>query len=127
MERMRGYSWEESLDYGVNWAYMQNRAENSDPLTIVVLCSAFVIILLAGYLIIYNIFLYFCISGYPFLWIAKNSGNDKETDQKYDTQAGSDFVGSGNSHWTCIRICGVRSYFSFCNGNDSLYRSGILK
>lgn len=73
---------------------MQNRAENSDPLTIVVLCSAFVIILLAGYLIIYNIFifLYFRIS---VLWIAKNSGNDKETDQKYDTQAGSDLSAVG--------------------------------
>lgn len=61
-----GHSWEESLDYGVNWAYMQNRAENSDPLTIVVLGSALVIILLAGYLIIYNIFIfrYFRTSGF---------------------------------------------------------------
>lgn len=73
-----GYSWEESLDYGVNWAYMQNRAENSDPLTIVVLCSAFVIILLAGYLIIYNIFYISVFQDIRFYGLLKTVGTTKK-------------------------------------------------
>ena len=73
-----GYSWEESLDYGVNWAYMQNRAENSDPLTIVVLCSVFVIILLAGYLIIYNIFYISVFQDIRFYGLLKIVGTTKK-------------------------------------------------
>ena len=73
-----GHSWEESLDYGVNWAYMQNRAENSDPLTIVVLCSALVIILLAGYLIIYNIFYISVFQDIRFYGLLKTVGTTRK-------------------------------------------------
>lgn len=73
-----GYSWEESLDYGVNWAYMQNRAENSDPLTIVVLGSALVIILLAGYLIIYNIFYISVFQDIRFYGLLKTVGTTRK-------------------------------------------------
>lgn len=73
-----GHSWEESLDYGVNWAYMQNRAENSDPLTIVVLGSALVIILLAGYLIIYNIFYISVFQDIRFYGLLKTVGTTRK-------------------------------------------------
>ena len=57
---------------------MQNRAENSDPLTIVVLCSAFVIILLAGYLIIYNIFYISVFQDIRFYGLLKTVGTTKK-------------------------------------------------
>lgn len=51
-----GYDPDVTLGYGVNWAYMQNRAEAADPFSMVILAAALVIILITGYLIIYNIF-----------------------------------------------------------------------
>lgn len=46
----------EIVDYGVNWAYMSSRTEGMDVGTMVLLGGAFLIILITGYLIIYNIF-----------------------------------------------------------------------
>lgn len=51
-----GYEPDVTLNYGVNWAYMQNRAETVDPFSLVILVGALVVILITGYLIIYNIF-----------------------------------------------------------------------
>lgn len=51
-----GYDPDVTLGYGVNWAYMQNRAEAADPFSVVILVGALVVILITGYLIIYNIF-----------------------------------------------------------------------
>ena len=50
-----GYEPETELDYGVNWAYMQNRMESIDPFSFVLIAGALAVILLTGYLIIYNI------------------------------------------------------------------------
>lgn len=47
---------ENTILYGVNWAYMSSRAESVDPLTAALLCFIFAVILITGYLIIYNIF-----------------------------------------------------------------------
>ena len=44
------------MAYGVNWAYMSSRIESVDPFTCLVLFGAVVVILITGYLIIYNIF-----------------------------------------------------------------------
>ncbi len=51
-----GYEPETELEYGVNWAYMQNRMESADPFSYAILGGALAVILLTGYLIIYNIF-----------------------------------------------------------------------
>lgn len=51
-----GYEPEVTLKYGVNWAYMQNRVEMVDPMSMAMLGIALIVILITGYLIIYNIF-----------------------------------------------------------------------
>lgn len=51
-----GYEPVTEVDYGVNWAYMQNRAEGIDLTNGLLLALAVVIVLATGYLIIYNIF-----------------------------------------------------------------------
>lgn len=73
-----GYKREESLDYGINWAYMQNRTENADPLTIMVLGAAFIVILFTGYLIIYNIFYISVFRDIRFYGLLKTVGTTKK-------------------------------------------------
>lgn len=73
-----GHKAEESIDYGVNWAYMQNRAENTDPLTLVILVSALVVILFTGYLIIYNIFYISVFQDIRFYGLLKTVGTTKK-------------------------------------------------
>ena len=51
-----GYEPETQIEYGINWAYMQNRAESLDAASILVLASAVIVVLVTGYLMIYNIF-----------------------------------------------------------------------
>lgn len=51
-----GYEPEKELNYGVNWAYMESRLASVDPFNLIILLFALLVILLAGYLIIYNIF-----------------------------------------------------------------------
>ncbi len=72
-----GYEPDITLDYGVNWAYMQNRAESIDPLSIVIMGVALVVILITGYLIIYNIFYISVFQDIRFYGLLKTIGTTK--------------------------------------------------
>ncbi len=69
-----GYEPETELDYGVNWAYMSSRAESADPFTVMMIVSAVLVILITGYLIIYNIFQISVISDIQFYGLLKTIG-----------------------------------------------------
>lgn len=69
-----GYEPETELDYGVNWAYMSSRAEAADPFTVMIVLSAVLVILITGYLIIYNIFQISVISDIRFYGLLKTIG-----------------------------------------------------
>ena len=73
-----GYEPEKDVDYGVNWAYMENRLEQVDPFTIVMAAGAVCVILLTGYLIIYNIFQISVMSGIRFYGLLKTIGTTKK-------------------------------------------------
>lgn len=73
-----GYEPGEEIAYGVNWAYMSSRADAADPMTIVLLASAVVIILVTGYLIIYNIFQISVIGDIRFYGLLKTIGATKK-------------------------------------------------
>lgn len=75
--RNAGYEPDTELAYGVNWAYMRNRMESVDPLTFVILLSAVFVILVTGYLIIYNIFQISVISDIRFYGLLKTIGTTK--------------------------------------------------
>lgn len=72
-----GYEPETELNYGVNWAYMSSRIESVDPLTFVILAGAVVVILLTGYLIIYNIFQISVMADIRFYGLLKTIGTTK--------------------------------------------------
>ena len=73
-----GYEPDTELSYGVNWAYMGNRVESVDPFTVIILCSAIAIILITGYLIIYNIFQISVINDIRFYGLLKTIGTTKK-------------------------------------------------
>lgn len=73
-----GYEPETELDYGVNWAYMGNRMESVDPFTIIILFAAIAVILITGYLIIYNIFQISVINDIKFYGLLKTIGTTKK-------------------------------------------------
>lgn len=75
--RNAGYEPETELAYGVNWAYMSNRVESADPLTLALLSAAVSAILITGYLIIYNIFQISVISDIRFYGLLKTIGTTK--------------------------------------------------
>ena len=72
-----GYEPGTELSYGVNWAYMTNRLESVDPFTLVLLSGAVAVILLTGYLIIYNIFQISVVSEIRFYGLLKTIGTTK--------------------------------------------------
>lgn len=72
-----GYEPGTELSYGVNWAYMSSRMESVDPFTFLILASAVLVILLTGYLIIYNIFQISVISDIRFYGLLKTIGTTK--------------------------------------------------
>lgn len=72
-----GYVPETEIEYGVNWAYMQNRLEAVDPLTYVILGGAVFVTLLTGYLIIYNIFQISVVADIRFYGLLKTIGTTK--------------------------------------------------
>ena len=76
--RNAGYEPGTELDYGVNWAYMSSRVESVDSVTFIILFGAVVIILLTGYLIIYNIFQISVISDIRFYGLLKTIGTTKK-------------------------------------------------
>lgn len=73
-----GYEPESELAYGVNWAYMSSRVEAVDPLMAAILAGAVIVILLTGYLIIYNIFQISVISDIRFYGLLKTIGTTKK-------------------------------------------------
>lgn len=73
-----GYEPETELAYGVNWAYMSSRADSADPVTLSVLFGAVLVILLTGYLIIYNIFQISVVSDIRFYGLLKTIGTTKK-------------------------------------------------
>lgn len=76
--RNAGYEPETGLAYGVNWAYMSSRADSADPVTLSVLLGAALVILLTGYLIIYNIFQISVVSDIRFYGLLKTIGTTKK-------------------------------------------------
>ncbi|HBA96494.1 MAG TPA: ABC transporter permease [Lachnospiraceae bacterium] len=73
-----GYEPGTELDYGVNWAYMANRMESADPFSICVTFGALAVILLTGYLIIYNIFQISIMNDIRFYGLLKTTGTTKK-------------------------------------------------
>lgn len=73
-----GYEPETELAYGVNWAYMTSRLEETEPFAALVLFGAVAVILLTGYLIIYNIFQISVISDIRFYGLLKTIGTTKK-------------------------------------------------
>lgn len=73
-----GYEPETELDYGVNWAYMSNRLESLDPISFGIAAGALIIILLTGYLIIYNIFQISILNDIRFYGLLKTIGTTKK-------------------------------------------------
>lgn len=73
-----GYEPGKELKYGVNWAYMESRISSVDPLTFVILAGAVAVILLTGYLIIFNIFQISVMSDIRFYGLLKTIGTTKK-------------------------------------------------
>lgn len=73
-----GYEPGKELGYGINWAYMESRISSVDPLTLVILTGAVVVILLTGYLIIFNIFQISVMSDIRFYGLLKTIGTTKK-------------------------------------------------
>ncbi|MDD6232963.1 MAG: ABC transporter permease, partial [Frisingicoccus sp.] len=80
-----GYVPETELDYGVNWAYMENRMDSADPITFVILAGVVGVILLTGYLIIYNIFQISVMNDIRFYGLLKTIGTTKKQLKKIIT------------------------------------------
>lgn len=73
-----GYDPDRELTYGVNWAYMSSRMEAMDPMAVVLLGAALLVILVTGYLIIYNIFQISVIGDIRFYGLLKTIGATKK-------------------------------------------------
>ena len=72
-----GYEPGTELAYGVNWAYMQNRFESLDLFSVVIVIGVAAVILITGYLIIYNIFQISVVSDIRFYGLLKTIGTTK--------------------------------------------------
>lgn len=73
-----GYEPETEIRYGVNWAYMSSRLESVDLLSVIVLTAVIIIILVTGYLIIYNVFQISVVSDIRFYGLLKTIGTTKK-------------------------------------------------
>ncbi len=73
-----GYEPKTELDYGVNWAYMTSRIESIDPFSLFITGGALIVILLTGYLIIYNIFHISIMNDIRFYGLLKTVGTTKK-------------------------------------------------
>ena len=72
-----GYEPGTELEYGVNWAYMGSRTESLDAGSAALLLAALVVILLSGYLIIFNIFQISVVNDIRFYGLLKTIGTTK--------------------------------------------------
>ena len=75
--RNAGYEPGTELAYGVNWAYMSSRMEAVDPLTFAILAGAVIVILITGYLVIYNIFQISVMNDIRFYGLLKTIGTTR--------------------------------------------------
>lgn len=72
-----GGGTENSIDYGVNWAYTVASLEDIDGQTVGIMGVALLVILLTGYLIIYNIFQISVVNDIRFYGLLKTIGTTK--------------------------------------------------
>lgn len=73
-----GYEPGTEVRYGVNWAYMSSRIESIDPVNYVFMAGAVSVILLTGYLIIYNIFQISVLTDIRFYGLLKTIGTTRK-------------------------------------------------
>lgn len=73
-----GYEPDKQLEYGVNWAYLQNRAEQVGIGTLLLMAGALAVIILTGYLIIFNIFQISILQDIRFYALLKTIGTTKK-------------------------------------------------
>lgn len=81
VEMDRGYRVDENdpeIDIGVNWGYMSGKLEDADSLTLGGIVLILLIIILTGYLIIYNIFQISVVSDIKFYGLLKTVGTTKK-------------------------------------------------
>jgi putative ABC transport system permease protein len=71
-----GYSAKE-INYGINWAYFSDKLKDMDLFSVIILTTAFLIIMLTGYLIIYNIFQISIIGDIRYYGLLKTIGTTK--------------------------------------------------
>ncbi len=67
----------QKIHYGVNWAYFTEQSRDADPMTVFLLLTALFVIILTGYLIIYNIFQISIIKDIRFYGLLKTIGATK--------------------------------------------------
>ncbi|SHK82916.1 putative ABC transport system permease protein [Anaerocolumna jejuensis DSM 15929] len=72
-----GYATKE-IDYGINWGYLSERSKDIDPVSLFMVLTAFFVMLLTGYLIIYNIFYISIIRDIRFYGLLKTIGATKK-------------------------------------------------
>jgi putative ABC transport system permease protein len=71
-----GYTTKE-IAYGVNWGYLSEQSQNVDFMSAIIIVTAFLVMMLTGYLIIYNIFQISIISDIKFYGLLKTIGATK--------------------------------------------------
>jgi len=76
-----GYTKKE-IDYGINWGYLSERSQDIDGTTLIIIIVVFIVMLLTGYLIIYNIFQISIISDIRFYGLLKTIGATKKQIQR---------------------------------------------
>lgn len=69
---------EGQINYGVNWAYLSTNSDSVDVMTIGILIVIILVILTAGYLIIYNIFQISIMKDIKFYGLLKTIGTTKQ-------------------------------------------------
>lgn len=72
-----GYSPEE-IEYGINWAYFTESSQDMDAFSTIIIIIAFLVIILTGYLIIYNIFRISIVGDIRFYGLLKTIGTTKK-------------------------------------------------
>lgn len=76
-----GYSKAE-IDYGINWAYVSLTSQDMDVTSLIIIVVVFFVMMLTGYLIIYNIFQISIISDIRFYGLLKTIGATKKQIQR---------------------------------------------
>lgn len=76
--RDAGYEPGKQIKYGINWAYLQNRAEQMGAGTVALMAAVLMAIILTGYLIIFNIFQISILQDIRFYALLKTIGTTKK-------------------------------------------------